>query len=315
MFALRCIGVSLSIFFLTYALLSALLMQSWPLAVRMGRAWAPSRLANLLAVWRLFPLAAAIAITLGYALPSFLLLEPGSAQEPFGPMLMSFGFACVSGVFAGIIRAVMAQQKTSRVVSAWMKGARPMEFAGTVPVMRVPSQSPILTVAGVRSPKILLSEKAANALSDQELHAAIGHEFAHVRRRDNLKKLLFRFAVFPGMGRLESAWSEAAEMAADDAAVDSASEALDLASAIIKLSRFAPVQPCPALTTGLMHSPAAASMTARIERLFHWSRKPADAPRKALFHLLPALAVLYCLVFTYTPVLSGMHEITEWLVR
>ena len=36
---------------------------------------------------------------------------------------------------------------------------------------------------------------------------------------DNLKKLVFRFCPFPGMSKLESAWSQAAEMAADDAAV------------------------------------------------------------------------------------------------
>jgi len=64
---------------------------------------------------------------------------------------------------------------------------------------------------------------------------------AHAHRRDNLKKLLFRFCAFPGMSRLEAAWCEAEEMAADDAAVASVGDALDLASALIKLSRLAPV--------------------------------------------------------------------------
>jgi len=314
MFAVRCLGVSLSIFFLGYAFLSFVVTQSWRLAARLTRSWEPSRTANLLAAFRLLPLAGAAAITLGYALPSFLLLEPGSIQEPFGPMLIAFGCACVGGVVAGICRALAAQHKTSTVVSAWLNGASPLGIASSVPVMQLRSRAPILTVAGVLSPQVLVSEKTTDLLNPEELQAAIGHEFAHVQQRDNLKKLLFRFAVFPGLGALESAWSEAAEMAADDDAVHSPSQALDLAAALIKLSRFAPVQPCPALTTGLT-SHSTATLTARIERLFQWQDRTAFPPRKPLLRVLPALAALGCVVLTYTPVITGMHEVTEWLVR
>jgi len=95
---------------------------------------------------------------------------------------------------------------------------------------------------------VLLSDAAAAVLSPQELATALQHEMAHAHRRDNLKKLLFRFCAFPGMSRLEAAWCEAEEMAADDAAVASVGDALDLASALIKLSRLAPVHPAAALT-------------------------------------------------------------------
>jgi len=44
-------------------------------------------------------------------------------------------------------------------------------------------------------------------------------------------------------------------MAADDAAVSNASEALDLAAAVIKLSRLAPLLAAGELTTALVHSP------------------------------------------------------------
>jgi Zn-dependent protease with chaperone function len=67
------------------------------------------------------------------------------------------------------------------------------------------------------------------------LQTALNHEVAHVSRRDNLKKLLLRFVAFPGMSGLETAWLEATEMAADDAAVSTAGDALDLAAALIKL--------------------------------------------------------------------------------
>ena len=76
-----------------------------------------------------------------------------------------------------------------------------------------------------------------------------------MRRRDNLKKLLLRFVAFPGMAGLEAAWLEATEMAADDAAVSNAGEALDLAAALIKLSRLGPVEAPVDLTAALVHSP------------------------------------------------------------
>ena len=54
------------------------------------------------------------------------------------------------------------------------------------------------------------------------------------------------------MAKLEQAWSEAAEIAADNAAVSSLSQALDLASALIKISRITPVRTA-VLATGFLH--------------------------------------------------------------
>ena len=66
-----------------------------------------------------------------------------------------------------------------------------------------------------------------------------------MRSWDNLKKVLISATPFPGMGSIESAWREAAELAADDAAVTNRQEALDLAAALIKLSRSSQQLPKP----------------------------------------------------------------------
>ena len=58
-----------------------------------------------------------------------------------------------------------------------------------------------------------------------------------MRSRDNLKKALISATPFPGMSGIESAWREASELAADDAAVANRQNALDLAAALIKLSK------------------------------------------------------------------------------
>lgn len=153
-------------------------------------------------------------------------------------------------------------------------------------------------------------------LSEGELRRALQHEMAHVRRRDNLRKLIFRLLPFPGMAKLENAWCEATEMAADDAAVTNSSEALDLAAAVIKLSRIAPLGPQAELTTALVHSPVR-SLNSRVERLISWNElhqnPPASEHRKYL--LCAAGAIAIALVATYIHLLILVHAATELLVR
>ena len=95
------------------------------------------------------------------------------------------------------------------------------ESGDAVPIFRTGNDAPTLTVAGVCAPKVLVSEAAVATLNPPELRTALRHEIAHALRYDNLKKLVFRFSVFPAMADLEHAWSEETEMAADDAAVSS----------------------------------------------------------------------------------------------
>ena len=140
-------------------------------------------------------------------------------------------------------------------------------------------------------------------------------KWCSVRRRDNLRKLILRLVAFPGMAELESAWREASEMAADDGAVSSASEALDLAAALIKLSRLTPLEPPAELTTALVHSPAK-SVNARVERLIAWTeRRQNAAPGYSLGCALCAAVAVVALAVTYSELLVRVHAATEWLVR
>jgi Zn-dependent protease with chaperone function len=312
MFALRLVGVALSVFILAYCALSLAVVAVWNLTARLWRSLAPSRSANLLLGLRLVPLAVAVAITAVYAVPSFLILEPGHIEEPLGPMLVLLAGGALAWLLSAACRAVAAQRRTSRILSRWVEEAIRMEEETSFPVLKLSSRDPVLTVAGICAPKVLVSETAVTILTSEELEAALRHETAHIRRHDNLKKLLFRFASFPAMGRLESAWSEMSEMAADDAAISNSSEALDLASALIKLSRFATVRPSYALTSALLPG-TTASLTARVSRLFNWTDRQN---RESGPYLLPLVVVIGLLaVLTYGPLLTGMHAMTEWLVH
>jgi Zn-dependent protease with chaperone function len=176
-------------------------------------------------------------------------------------------------------------------------------------------EAPPLTLVGVRKPRVLVSESTIALLSRDELHIALKHELAHMRSRDNLKKLVFRFCPFPGMAKLESAWSQTAELAADDAAVSNVDDALDLAAALVKLSRLVPVDAAPVCTVGFVTG----SIGARVARLLAWNEAEAGKSqpmRIRLWYAIPPLFVAWLCVFAaYGPALALTHEVTEWLVR
>ncbi len=315
MFTARCLGVSLAVFVLLYVALSFAVSRIWPLAARALSHLSARRTAGVLFVLRVLPLLVSTGFTLAVTVPSFLLLEPHATDEEVGVAPLLLGLFCLALMTLGVLRAVAAQRKTSQAIAEWLRGARRIESPVSVPVFQTGAHAPCLTVAGVCTSTVLVSETTLGVLTERELQTAFRHEIAHVRSRDNLKKLFFRFTGFPGMAGLESAWSEAAEMAADDAAVSSLSDALDLAAALIKLSRLAPLQPQATFATALLPGSSAA-LRVRVHRLFAWNSRPVVADRRAARYLLPsALASLVCLIAGYSSVLAGMHAATEWLVR
>jgi Zn-dependent protease with chaperone function len=315
MFAARCIGISLASFVLLYVPASLAVSRAWGVMQRLFKPGSARTTASLLFALRVFPFALASVFTFMFTLPSFLLLEPRSTDEAVGTAPLMLGLSCLALMAAGIVQAALAQMRTSQALMKWLDGSTVMDSEATVPVFRTGKNAPSLTVAGVREPKVLVSDAAIAALTSAELRTAVKHEMAHAQSCDNLKKLFFRFSAFPGMGGLERAWSEQSELAADDAAVLCVKDALDLAGALIKVSRLSTLQPQAALTTGLLHSSTA--LGTRVQRLFSWQKKPVSTTGSKYWqYALPSLGgALFLVVATYGSVLVGLHQVTEWLVR
>jgi len=319
MFAARCIGVSLAVFVLLYVSLSLAVSRGWRLMRRMIQPHSARGSADLLFVLRVLPLALSCLVTVAFTLPSFLLLEPRSTDEAIGSAPLALGFCCLILIGVGITRVVMAQLRASRALVKWLDGSVLMEsqVAGSgdaVPIFRTGNDAPTLTLAGVYAPKVLISEAAVAMLNPPELQTALRHEIAHALRYDNLKKLIFRVSVFPAMSDLEYAWLQETEMAADDGAVSSFQDALDLAAALIKVSRLGAVEPSGELTMALLHSSTA--LSARVQRLVAWDKAPKPQADARWMYALPAVAaMLFGVVMTYGSVLTQMHVVTEWLVR
>jgi beta-lactamase regulating signal transducer with metallopeptidase domain len=320
MFTARCIIVSFSVFVIVYCFLSLAVAWAWQLVWMRRRRFSIRRTADFLFVLRMLPFVTAAMITAAFTVPSFLLLEPRTTDESLGGLSLALGVSGMILLVAGLMNAGTAWRRASRAVTEWMRGAEFSEFADSVPVLKISPIFPSITVTGILRPRILLSGAAVNQLTGCELQAALNHELAHVRRADNLKKLLMRLIAFPGMRRLEAVWLETTEMAADDVAVSTTREALDLAAALIKLSRAVLEQATMDPTTALVYGPASA-VHARVERLLAWNDEH-DRPMRnhsAWYRLTcllaAASATIAIFVMTYSQLLAHLHVATEWLVN
>jgi len=306
-FVLRAVMVSLAFFALLYSFLSVLLAVFW----RAVLSRSDNKIhANTLFAMRVMPFAISAFISLFLTLPSFLLFEQHSLDEDLGTFAL--GACALLIVCTGMYRVWLAEQRTRRVVTASMRGGVDLERDVSAPAITLTRNTTPLMLVGIRVPRILISASARGLLSDGELGAAVRHETAHFRSRDNLKKAILNCLVFPGMTSLERAWQEASELAADDRAVSSRDEALDLAAALIKLARHFPGQTIPELGTGLVSS--VDSVTNRVERLVAWSRCSAPRRRGWGYVMAGVLLGLAGLTAKLVPALVLVHSLTERLV-
>jgi hypothetical protein len=308
MFAVREIAVSLTFFVLLYCCFSLIVVFGWHRLKKLRLS--EKSLADILFLARVLPMLASIAVTCAFVVPSFQLLEPRGIEEGTGILPVALGVTAIVFIASACSRVLRAQSRTARVVAGWLeKGQTDLTGAYTVCSR---SDVPPLTLVGLRKPRVLVSDRALGLLTENEIGIALRHERAHISSRDNLKKLVSQFCPFPGMRQLEMSWAEAAELAADDAAVSNANDAVDLAGALVKLSRLVPVRTVPICTVGFVTG----AIGLRVTRLLEWGKTQESCsriPRWASISLLISSAII--LVVTYNPALIVTHEITELLVR
>jgi BlaR1 peptidase M56 len=307
-FAARAIMVSLAFFALAYSFFSMLALLAWRGIDFFSRARYVA--VNLLFGLRVTPFVLSAVITLLLAFPSFLLFEGHVMDEDVGTFALSAG----AGLFlaAGLYQVMTAAARTRRVVAESLEGATGLTAGEATSTLLSPRSVLPLMLVGIRTPRVLISEAAHDVLSAEELRAAVRHELEHLRSRDNLKKVILSCIPFPGMAGLERTWQEAAELAADDRAVSSREEALDLAAALIKLSRRFPTQAAPGFTTGLVSSPC--SVAARVERLLRWKEVSVAGHNHWRYALPLGFAAMIGLAAKLGPVMILMHSLTERLV-
>src|SRR5271163_339151 len=126
MFALLRIAISLDCFLLLYCLLSLLVETVWrpvrPLHV------AQRSIATVLFWLRILPLAGSLIVTFALVVPSFQ-LEPLPNHERMGTIPLVLGVCALLTIAYGVFRAIAAHSRTTRAVTCWLEGARPLEFS------------------------------------------------------------------------------------------------------------------------------------------------------------------------------------------
>ena len=305
-FAARGLLVSLAFFATVYCPLSLLMVLACRSMNRAGRQSVLSS-ANLLFGLRIFPFAVSAMVTLFFTFPSFWLLERASLDEDAGTFILALCSLLILG--AGLFRVLRVQARTARAIERWLARATDTGSDAHTPRLSGSHGAPPLILVGLRKPRVMVSDVATTVLSDDELQVAVRHELGHARAWDNLKRILISSTPFPGMGSLESAWREAAELAADDTAVRNRQEALDLAAALLTLSRFAWQSPESVLLTELVSG--SSSISVRVERLLKWQMTGHSFRRIWPWTLPLLLTVIAGIVGNYGAALVLTHRLTE----
>ena len=183
------------------------------------------------------PMIAALAIGLGLALPAFVLFEPPHGGEAHGALLPLLALAGAGLLAIWGSRAARMLIVSRRMTASWSRGGSPVDDRRWgMPALLIDTGSPVVAVAGLARPRLFVDRSVLVLCTDCELDAIAAHERAHVRRLDNVRRLLVGACAGPGSAAA-AAWRASAEQAADRSAATSPRAALDLAAALLKLSR------------------------------------------------------------------------------
>jgi Zn-dependent protease with chaperone function len=307
-------------FFLIHLAFSAAAraLTPWVLAQtqRLG-ARRPARFAaRLVLAFRLFPAIMALAIVAGLCLPSFVAFENQRGTESAGVPFLAVAALGASAWTLSVARAGRAMVHSHRCLAR----CSVLQVDQGEPVWVLDAATPLVGLAGVIRPRVLLSSGVARALSQEQMAAALSHERAHRAAADNWKRLLLALTpdALPGVPILRAvdrAWARFSEWAADDWAVaQDARCSVPLAEALVRVARLgisSAVSPMMSRFT----SPGD-DISSRIERLLN-GPAPSAAPsrRIAVCVALGIVVAPFVTAMIEPGSLSAVHELLEGLMH
>lgn len=313
--AQRVVLVLLASFFLTSVLTSA---ATWicarPLLAAVAGHGSAMLRARGLALFRLLPSVMAVGVTAVILVPGYLAHERAGSEEAGLTLwlLAAGGAALLAAAMCGVARAI---RSTAQLRRAWLATARPASIEGAgIRAYELDLPYPLVAVLGVVRPRLFISTQVLRHCTPHELTAIVEHERAHVQRRDNLLRLwmdaapdLLRFTSVPAT--IASAWHRAVEHRADEAA----SRRLDLASALVRVSRMASGSPAFVLPASALYGGGA--IDERVRHLLG-ARAETAAPVWAMsLAVITAAACLIVIVAAATGAASGLaHAVLELTV-
>ena len=324
-----CLALSALLTINAFASLGAMLL--WRGVSNFTCGWASATRARFLFALRIFPAMAATICVVAFLVPSYLAYEPRRTGEIVSAKLAALALLSAVGIALAVWRGIAAWRATRRLLADWMRHGEAIALAGVaIPAYRIEHRFPVIAVVGVIRPRLFIASRVLDALSTEELKAAIAHEVGHLTARDNLKRWLIRacrdvLVIVPTGRALDRAWSEATEAAADEyAAHAGAFSALDLAASLVKIARMAPAGAKPTMPVGAFligDDDMAGSIEARVHRLARIAE--ADGPpndsqvvmrRATTWICFSLLLVFVALAATNPRVLAALHASIEQIV-
>lgn len=300
------------------------------LLARPAEAWSAATRARLIFGLRAFPPFGAFVCVAALLIPSYLTHEPKATTEVVGIKLAALALLSIIGIGLALWRGLAAWLATRRLAADWIRHGEPISLEGiTIPAYRIRHTFPVIAVVGTLRPRLFIANQVFDSLNDEELSAALAHERAHLAVRDNLKRGWLRVCrdvlTIARFGRsLDRAWVEASEAAADErAARAGAPVALDLASALVKIARIAPVGAWPTMPAGaFLVGETISSIASRVRRLTRLAgidgahdKRGAVILSLGMWACPGAFLVAVALAAADARVLEEMHAMIEHVVR
>jgi Zn-dependent protease with chaperone function len=322
-YLLRLFCVCAASFFLVYAFLGLAVSLAAPAAVRRAARMQPRVAVRLLLAMRLLPLVIGAFVVVGLCVPSYLWLEPAATSE-------HVGFGCVALAILAAVLCAASAVRVLRALAGTIRFTRRCERTGkyvrigedSSRLLVIEGKSPVLALAGVLHPRLVVSRGVMDALSRDQLDTALSHEQAHRVSRDNFKRFLLMLApemlpFFRGFAALDREWMRLSEWAADDfAAAADANRSLLLASALVRIARIGvPPRLSPVCTTFVSES---ADLADRVNRLLQPAplcTEPFARVRLAGAGAVCLLGTLVAAMISRPVILSSVHELLEKLIH
>ena len=326
-YLLRLLCLCLATFFIVHAASALLVWIGAPAALRVAQHSKPGFAAKFLFLFRMFPFALTLFVVLGFCIPSYLWLEPLASGE-------KVGFACLGAAALGLViwmlsafRVGFSLLRTSRYMSSCQRDGQEMAVEGEAsPVLVVKREAPVMAVAGLVHPRLIVSRSVLHKLTPEQREAAFRHEQAHQASRDNLKRFLCLLApdaipFVSGFRKIERQWARYTEWAADDHAVAGDSKrALSLAAALVSVAKLG-VTHQPSYLLSSLYSPLVAEdedLVVRVDRLLR-EQQYAERPLAPLVQVARNVALvagsLVVAALIWPGSLGSVHQILEKLIQ
>jgi hypothetical protein len=261
------------------------------------------------------------AFACGVSMLAFARYEPRTTIEAPGSILLAWAAIGIGLTVVGLWRLIVHWRSTCRFLQTVERTATRVTLSGvSLPAWQVDTAFPLVALAGVWRPCLLIARGVLEQVPDDELRVIVKHELAHARQRDNVARLvLFGLPDVLNLGLrwpgIERAWQEASEDAADELATGDDEQARAcLASALVRVARMVGTQAVPAVPLLAFHR--GGSVERRVRRLLDGAERRTSAPslRRVFMTVILSSSGAFAWL-TADIVLLRMHRAIEWLVN